>query len=92
MTKNVIDIATMGGNMYDKFVGFVEDMQRIDKALSSTKDAYDKAMNKLSTGRGNLVGRAEKLRKMGAKATKALPSQFTQSETDDTDDSDDTDE
>ncbi len=92
MTKNVIDIATMGGSMYDKFVGFVEDMQRIDKALSSTKDAYDKAMNKLSTGRGNLVGRAEKLRKMGAKATKALPSQFTQSETDDTDDSDDTDE
>lgn len=83
MTHNVLDIATAGGNMYDKFVGFVEDMLRIEKAIASTRDAYDKAINKLTDGKGNLVSRAEKLRKLGAKVSKSLPSAMVDQEDDD---------
>jgi len=71
--SNVEAIATEGGNMYDKLVGFIDDMKRIDKALVSTREAYDKAINKLSDGRGSLVSRAEKMRKLGAKVSKSLP-------------------
>lgn len=71
--SNVEAIATEGGNMYNKFVGFIEDMQRIDKSLTATRDAYDKAINKLSEGRGSLVTRAEKMRRLGAKVTKSIP-------------------
>lgn len=74
ITRNIIDIATESGKMYDKFVSFVEDLQKIDKALNSAHDAYNKALNKLSIGTGNLVSRAEKLKSMGAKASKNLPS------------------
>lgn len=73
ITRNIIDIASESGKMYDKFVAFVEDLQKIDKALNSAHDAYNKALNKLSTGTGNLVTRAEKLKSMGAKASKNLP-------------------
>lgn len=83
MTHNVLDIAIAGGNMYDKFVGFVDDMLRIEKAITSTRDAYDKALNKLTEGKGNLVSRAEKLRKMGAKVSKSLPSAMIESDDDD---------
>ncbi|MDE6489852.1 MAG: DNA recombination protein RmuC [Muribaculaceae bacterium] len=81
-TRNAIEIATESGKMYDKFVAFVEDMQRIDKAIAASKDAYDKAMNKLSDGSGNLVNRAVKLRKLGAKAAKNLPTQILSNQTD----------
>ena len=59
--------------MYDKFVGFVEDMKKIGDRLSTTQKAYDDGMNKLSDGTGNLVKKAEELRKMGAKTNKQLP-------------------
>lgn len=72
-TRNAIEIATESGKMYDKFVGFVEDMQKIDKSLHNTQKAYNDAMNKLSEGNGNLLNRAKKLKEMGAKTTKALP-------------------
>lgn len=72
--RNVIDIATESGKMYDKFVGFVEDMARIEKSLESSRSAYDSAMKKLQTGTGNLINRARKIREMGAKASKNLPS------------------
>lgn len=83
MAHNVLDIATAGGNMYDKFVGFVEDMLRIEKAITSTREAYDKALNKLTEGKGNLVSRAEKLKKMGAKVSKSLPSALVETDNDD---------
>lgn len=73
MRTNVEAIATEGGNMYDKLVGFIDDMQRIEKSINQTREAYDKAVNKLSTGRGSLVKRAEKMRKLGAKVSKSLP-------------------
>lgn len=72
-TKNAIAIAEASGKLYDKFVGFMADMSAIEKALSNAGDAYSKAMNKLSTGNGNLVRSVEKLKEMGAKATKQLP-------------------
>ena len=75
-TKNAIEIAQKSGDMYNKFVGFVEDMQKIGSRLSSTQTAYNDGMKKLSEGTGNLVRRAEELRKMGAKATKQLPSEM----------------
>lgn len=83
MAHNVFDIATAGGNMYDKFVGFVDDMLRIEKAITSTREAYDKALNKLTEGKGNLVSRAEKLKKMGAKVSKSLPSAIVGTDNDD---------
>lgn len=74
MKKNVIAIADEGGKMYDKFVAFVEDMGRIEKAISGAEAAYKDAIGKLVDGKGNLVRRAEKIKKMGAKTTKQLSS------------------
>ncbi len=73
-TKNAIEIAEKSGLMYDKFAGFVEDMKKIGDRLESTQKVYDESMKKLSEGSGNLVKRAQELKKMGAKATKQLPS------------------
>lgn len=73
MKRNVLEIATESGKMYDKFVGFVDDMNRIARSLDNAHAAFDGAMNKLKTGTGNLINRAENLRRLGAKATKRLP-------------------
>ena len=75
-TKNAIEIAKKSGLLYDKFVGFVKDMKTIGSRLESTQKAYDEGIKKLSEGRGNLVGKAEELREMGAKATKQLPDEI----------------
>ena len=72
-TKNALEIADRAGKMYDKFVGFAEDMIAVGKKMDDAKSGYSSAMNKLSTGTGNLVRQAEVLRDMGAKATKQLP-------------------
>lgn len=77
MKRNVIEIASESGKMYDKFVGFLDDMARVEKALGQADTAFSEAMNKLSVGKGNLVRRAELLRGMGAKATKRISSTFT---------------
>jgi len=71
--RNVVEIAAESGKLYDKFVGFVEDMSRIEHSLSSAQQHYQSAMNKLCDGRGNLVRRAEKLKELGANASKTLP-------------------
>ncbi|MBI2281499.1 MAG: DNA recombination protein RmuC [Bacteroidetes bacterium] len=75
-TKNAIEIAKQSGALYDKFVGFLEDLDKIDRGLVTAKTAYDGAVNKLKTGTGNLVGRVEKLKVLGAKTTKNLPASF----------------
>jgi DNA recombination protein RmuC len=72
-TRNALEIAHQGGALYDKFVGFVEDMQKIGNSLATTQKTYNDAMGKLHTGSGNLVRRVEKLRKLGAKVSKELP-------------------
>ena len=72
-TRNAIEIATESGKMYDKFVGFIEDLKLIEKSLNSAQNAYEKALNKLHLGKGNIISKAEKLKEMGAKTTKSLP-------------------
>ena len=71
--RNAEQIADRAGKLYDKFVGFVEDMLKLDSQLGTVRGTFDKAMDKLSAGRGNLVRQAETIKEMGAKTTKALP-------------------
>ncbi|MDP4289147.1 MAG: DNA recombination protein RmuC [Bacteroidota bacterium] len=71
-TRNALDIADRAGKMYDKFVGFTEDLIAVGKKMGEAKTGYDDAMRKLSTGPGNLVRQSEQLKEMGAKATKQL--------------------
>jgi len=71
--RKLQEIARLAGGMYDKFYGFIEDMQRIDRYLLQTKGAYDDAMNKLSNGKDNLLRKAERVKSLGAKTTKDLP-------------------
>lgn len=71
--KNVMEIAKQGGSLYDKLVGFIEDMRGIDKALVNARSSYDEALKKLATGRGNAIVLAERMKTLGAKAAKKLP-------------------
>ncbi|MCC5941086.1 MAG: DNA recombination protein RmuC [Balneolaceae bacterium] len=73
--RNAMDIARRGGLLYDKFVGFVENLKDVGKRIRQTEQAYDSAMSQLSEGAGNLVGQAEKLRELGASASKKLPTE-----------------
>lgn len=75
-TRNAIQIAEEGGKMYDKLVGFVEDLINVGKKMDDAKKEYAQAMNKLMDGSGNLVKRAEKMKELGAKATKSIPQQI----------------
>jgi DNA recombination protein RmuC len=72
-TRNALEIARQSGALYDKFVGFISDMGKIGKSISSAQSNFDDAMNKLQTGSGNLVGRVENIKKLGAKTSKELP-------------------
>jgi DNA recombination protein RmuC len=87
--KNAIEIARQGGALYDKFEGFVRDLIEIGNKLKGTQKSYDDAMKKLYSGTGNLVKRAEDIRKLGAKVTKSLPQnlidRMDETETEDTD-------
>jgi DNA recombination protein RmuC len=74
--RNVLEIARLSGDMYDKFVGFLGDMDSIGKNITYTQNAYNSAINKLSDGRGNLTTTAEKIKKLGAKADKQIDQKF----------------
>lgn len=74
--KNVMEIARQSGALYDKFVGFVNDLNDIGNKLDSTKKAFDGAMNKISTGKGNLISSAQKIKELGAKTKKELPKEL----------------
>ncbi len=66
-------IAQEAEAMYDKLVGFVEEMKNIGAHIQKTQDSYDKAMNRLSTGRGNVIKRAQNMKALGLKPKKTLP-------------------
>lgn len=72
-TKNSQEIARLGGSLYDKLVGFVDDMQKIKKSIDAADKCYNDAMNKLTTGSGNAIKTAARIKKLGAKAGKELP-------------------
>ena len=71
--KNALEIARQSGALYDKFVGFVDDLVNIGNKIDASKISYVEAMRKLHEGSGNLVSRAEKIKTLGAKVTKSLP-------------------
>lgn len=71
--ENAFEIARQAGALYDKFEGFVADLVKVGNKIKDSKTEYDNAMNKLVDGKGNLITSVEKLKKMGAKAKKALP-------------------
>lgn len=75
--KNAQKIAERGGKLYDKFVLFVESLEEIGMRIRQSQESYDQAMKRLKTGRGDLIGQADKLRKLGANNSKKLSSDLT---------------
>lgn len=75
--RNVMEIARQGGALYDQFVNFCTDMQKLGKKLEEANTTFNSSYKKLYEGRGNLIRRAEKMRELGAKAKKQLPSELT---------------
>jgi DNA recombination protein RmuC len=71
--KNAMEIAHQSGALYDKFVGFIQDLKLVGDRIDQAKGSYNDAWNKLKDGSGNLMGRIEKIKKLGAKASKSLP-------------------
>ena len=74
--RNTLEIARMSGKLYDKLCGFISDMEKIDRALKSAQSSYNDAFSKLSTGTGNAIITAEKIKKLGAKTTKSISSDY----------------
>jgi len=71
--RNAQEIARLCGAMYDKFVGFVDDLDGVGKSISQTQKNYDEAYKKLTTGNGNLVRSAQRVKELGVKPNKSLP-------------------
>jgi DNA recombination protein RmuC len=78
--KNVFEIAEEAGSLYDKFVGFLADMDKIGKHIEQTQKAHEDAFKKLQYGSGNLIGKVEKIKKLGAKtkSNKQIDDKFLQ--------------
>lgn len=76
-TKNAQEIARLSGALYDKFIGFTEDMVKIKANIDRTSGAYDDAIKKMKDGTGNIIRTAEKIKELGAKTgNKSLPAGF----------------
>ena len=71
--KNALEIAQRAGALHDKFVGFIEDLNKVGLRMNDAKKSYEDAMKKLHTGNGNVVSSILKLQNLGAKAKKELP-------------------
>ena len=70
--KNVLEIARQSGALYEKFIGFTNDLEGVGKAIDNAHKKYEAAQNKLISGRGNLVNSVEKIKKLGAKTNKSI--------------------
>ena len=83
--KNALEIARQCGALYDKFVGFIDDMEKLGQRIDQAQTSYHEAFSKLKTGKGNLIRTAEKVRELGVKPSKTLPTGLLDStaETDD---------
>jgi DNA recombination protein RmuC len=71
--QNVQEIVNRGAELYDKLAGFVEDLKSVGERLEQAKTSYGLALNKLSTGKGNVIRQAEMLKALGVKPKKNLP-------------------
>ena len=81
--RNAQEIARQCASLYDKFVGFVEDLDKVGLRLEQAQISYTDAVGKLKTGRGNLIRTAENVKKLGVKPNKSLPSKLTDMADDD---------
>lgn len=77
-TQNALEIARQGGNLYDKFVSFLRDLEKLGSQLQTLQKTYDEAHKKLATGRGNLVRNVEKLKELGARTGREIPAAYKQ--------------
>jgi len=75
-TRNALEIADQSGKLYDKFVSFLVDLEKMGNQMNTLKNSYDDAHNKLKSGKGNIIGKVEQLKKMGAKASKEIPAKY----------------
>jgi DNA recombination protein RmuC len=78
-SRNAQEIASQGGKLYDKLVGFVEDLENLGTKLKQAQSAYEGAYSKFSGGRGNVIRQAEQLKNLGVKPTKQLPKKLIDS-------------
>lgn len=74
--KNAEQIAQRAGKIYDKLVGYLEDMRMLGERLNQAQTSYGNAISKLSAGKGNLTSQVEQLKELGAKTGKSIPDQF----------------
>ncbi|MBU3601372.1 DNA recombination protein RmuC [Polynucleobacter sp. AM-25C3] len=80
--RNALEIAKQCGTLYDKFVGFVDDLEKLGQRLDQAQTSYHDAFNKLKSGKGNLIRTAEKVRELGVKPSKTLSAPLIESSTD----------
>lgn len=74
--RNVLEIAKEAGLLYDKFVGFLNDMDQLQGMIQKAADKHDEAMKKLSSGSGNVIRKIEQLKTLGAKANKQIGDKY----------------
>ena len=74
--QNAQEIARRAGAMYDKFVGFSEDLMKISKQIDGIQGSFSAARNKLSSGKGNLVRQVEQIKELGAQTSKKIPKEL----------------
>ena len=70
--RNALEIAKQCGSLYDKFVGFVDDLEKLGQRLDQAQTSYHDAFSKLKSGKGNLIRTAERVRELGVKPSKAI--------------------
>ncbi|HOK38806.1 MAG: DNA recombination protein RmuC [Bacteroidales bacterium] len=70
--QNALKIAEVGGKVYDKFIGFIDDMRKLEGAIDNAQKSFKEAKSKLSEGKGNILSQLENLKKLGAKAGKSI--------------------
>ena len=75
-------LPVQGGEMFDKFAAFLKDMELLGEQIDKLEKVYGEARKKLSDGKGNLINKAQKLEKLGAKTSKSLPNSFIQNDND----------
>ncbi len=80
--RNALEIAKQCGALYDKFVGFVDDLEKLGQRLDQAQTSYHDAFNKLKSGKGNLIRTAEKVRELGVKPSKTISAPLIESSTD----------
>ena len=71
-----MEVAAKAGDLYDKFEGFISNLELVGKKLADASTAYETAFSQLASGKGNIINRVEELKKMGANAKKQLPARL----------------